>query len=236
MQKMIFSLTFISLFILMDLAAFAGETSTYDFSWLDPDKSVYVLQNRKFRKANKFHLNLGGGITTSGAFVDSNSMQARVGYFFREDWGFEFLYAKNDGKENDTATTVRGRPNSGGSVPFRRIVNNYMGGLILWSPFYAKINTFNKIIYLDWMIGGGYGKLEETNNKGEFVNDFVTPKNQTETHNAYIWETALQFYLSQNWVIRSDLTVLHYQANKATTNEKKWYSNYDLTLALGFYF
>ena len=82
--------------------------------------------------------------------------------------GIELLYSKNSGKENDTAKAVR---NSGGagSIPFRRIVDQYYGAYFLWSPFYAKINTFNKIIYLDWILGVGYANMSETNNRNDVI-------------------------------------------------------------------
>lgn len=213
----------------------AGEKSIYNFSWLDKDKEVYVLQNRKFRKAGKFHLNLGTGITTSGAFVDSKSHQARAGFFLMEDWGVEGIYVVNDGEENDTAASVRNE-GAAGSIPFRRIINNYKGVLLLWSPFYGKINTFNMVVYLDWMIGVGYAKINETNNR-QSVLIGVNRDDTTEDHTALIWETALKFYLNEYFSVRLDLTVLHYEAMKAkTTGEKAYYSNYDATLSLGFNF
>ena len=118
---------------------------------------------------------MGGGITTSGAFVDSTVIQGRAGYFFREEWGFELVYSMNNGDENATAKSVRSE-GTAGSIPFRRIVDNYMGGMILWSPFYAKINTFNQIIYVDWIIGLGVAKLEETNNQVEFLTNNNDPE------------------------------------------------------------
>lgn len=214
----------------------ASESDTYNFSWLDPDKEVYVLQNRKFRKAGKFHFNLGGGMTTSGPFVDATTLQGRAGYFFKEEFGFEILYAKNSGKENSTAASVRNEGGAG-SRPFRRIVDNYMGAFFLWAPFYSKINTFNTIIYLDYIFGLGYGRLEETNNRQEFVNqaDFA---HTTETHNAFLWEIGVRVYLSELISFRLDLTAAHYKAQEAKINnpEDSLYSNYDLSLALGLSF
>lgn len=233
-KKTIFS-SLVLILLTISTSTYAGETSTYDFTWLDPDKEVYVLQNRKFRKAGKIHFNLGAGITTSGAFVDSKTMLAKTGYFFAEEWGVEFVYAKNSGSENTTAESVRAR----GSVPFRRIVDGYYGAMFLWSPFYAKLNTFNSVMYLDWIIGLGAGQIEETNNKPEFINDW-DKRAKTETHTGLLWETALQFYLAQHWAIRLDLTVMHFEADKASTSststEKQYYSNYDLGLTLGFLF
>ena len=112
--------------------SFAGEGDTYSFTWLDPDKEVYVLQNRKYRKAGKLHLNIGAGVTTSGAFVDATTFQGRAGYFFSEDWGFEAVYSLNNGEENGTAASLRNE-GTAGSVPFRRIVDSYVGGMVLWS-------------------------------------------------------------------------------------------------------
>jgi len=220
------------------LEVHASERDVYNFSWLDPDKEVYVLQNRKYRKDGKFHINLGAGLTTSGSFVDAKSFQGRAGYFFREDWGFEFVYAKNAGEENTAAASIRSDGLTG-SIPFRRIVEGYMGGMLMWSPFYAKINTFNKIIYLDWLLGLGVAKIDEKNNKDEFLTGLT---NNTETklsHTGIMWDTSLKFYLNENWDIRGDMTVIHYKAEKPTrssTKEETYYSNWDLSLSVGYSF
>ena len=109
--------------------------------------------------------------------------------------------------------------------------------MVLWSPFYAKINTFNKILYVDWIVGLGYAKLEETNNREEFIaGSSGTFSDSTESHGAILWDTALQFYISEHWYTRFDLTTMHYQAKKATSEDKNWYNNYDLSLSIGFNF
>jgi outer membrane beta-barrel protein len=219
------------------VAVNASEDDLYDFSWLDTDKEVYVLQNRKFRKAGRLTAAVGYGFTTSGAFVDSNAIQGRVGFFFKEEWGFEGVYSKNSGDENDTALTVR-NPGGAGSVPFRRIVESYYGGLLVWSPFYAKINTFNKIIYLDWTLGLGYGKVTEKNNKQEFqAGSTGSFGEQSETHNSLLWQTGLKFFLTEHFDVRLDFTALHYKAQKASRTSapatEEWNNNFDLTLSLG---
>ncbi|MBT3585722.1 MAG: outer membrane beta-barrel domain-containing protein [Halobacteriovoraceae bacterium] len=219
----------------------AAESDTYDFSWLDPDKEVFVLQNRKYRKKGKVHINLGGGITTSGPFDDATALQGRVGYFFMEEWGFEILHSKNSAEENNTAKSVRNEDgvNTGGSIPFRRLIDSYTGAFILWSPFYAKINTFNKIIYMDWILGVGYGKIEETNNSGEFLSGAVsaTPFVQ-ESHNGIMWEMGFNFYINDSFSVRTDFTAVHYKATvpSSTTASEDNYHNYDLTIAFGFRF
>src|SRR5690554_4309003 len=81
----IFLLSMMAIIFYLPSQSVASSDLTYNFSWLDPDKEVYVLQNRKYRKAGRLHATLGGGITTSGAFVDSTTLQGRVGFFFREE-------------------------------------------------------------------------------------------------------------------------------------------------------
>lgn len=229
----------LALFLLLSLIAsskiLASEKDIYEFSWLDPDKEVYVLQNRKFRKAGHLELNAGGGITTSGAFVSSTAIQGRVGYFITEDFGLEGLYSKNSGKENDTATGIRTNSGSGSSTPFRRIVENYVGGMALWSPFYSKINTFNKIVYMDWIFGLGVAQLKENNNKLDVKSGGIDKTLTTETHTGLMWEAGMKFYLDPSFSIRTDLTAVHYKAISVAGNNT-YYSNFDATVSLGYSF
>jgi outer membrane beta-barrel protein len=236
-----FVFTFLCLF--SGRITLASETDTYSFTWLDPDKEVYVLQNRKYRKKGKVHLNLGGGTTLSGAFVDSSTLQGRIGYFFMEEWGFEAMYAQNGGSENVTAESVRNRGQSG-SVPFRRIVDKYMGAMALWSPFYTKINTFNKIIYFDWIFGLGFGELQETNNQDEFILGSKT--DTTLNHKGLLWDVGMKFFINESFDLRLDLTVFHYKADVIQVNSgssgldpnagDEWNSNWDLSASFGINF
>ncbi|MBC7714333.1 MAG: outer membrane beta-barrel domain-containing protein [Rhizobacter sp.] len=235
-SKVLASLVLFTLVFTTNL--FANEKDIYEFSWLDPDKEVFVLQNRKFRKAEHLYVNAGGGITTSGAFVDATSIQGRVGYFFSEDWGLEGIYAKNSGKENDTAKGVRNSGGGGtGTTPFRRIVESYTGAMLLWSPFYSKINTFNRIVYMDWIFGVGYAQLKEHNNKLRFIDGPISEGIETtETHSGIMWEAGLKFYINESFSIRTDLTAIHYSANNVATTGTSMKSNYDTTLSLGYTF
>lgn len=232
---------FLALFLIVSFflvpKVFASEKDIYEFSWLDPDKEVYVLQNRKFKKAGHLHMNLGGGITTSGAFVDSTAIQGRLGYFISEDFGLEGLYSKNSGKENATAAGVRSSgPQGTGTTPFRRIVDNYWGVMALWSPFYSKINTFNKIVYMDWIFGLGYASLKEKNNKLAFESASLANVVTMETHAGIIWEAGLKFYLNESFSIRTDLTAIHYSTSNISTPGTSYKSNFDATVSLGYSF
>lgn len=216
----------------------ASEKDIYEFSWLDPDKEVYVLQNRKYRKVDSLYVNVGGGITTTGAFVDATAIQGRLGYFFTENFGFEGIYSKNSGEENETAKGVRAQNGGGtGTTPFRRIVENYWGVMGLWSPFYSKINTFNSIVYMDWIFGLGYGQLSEHNNKLRIQNGPSYEGIETkENHSGLVWTAAMKFYVSEDWSIRADLTGFSYSADNISTSGSSYQTNIDAVLSLGYTF
>jgi outer membrane beta-barrel protein len=223
--------------LLTSISVRAGETDTYNFSWLDPDKEVYVLQNRRYRKANRLHVYAGAGKNISAPFVDSTTIQGRIGYYFMEEYGFEGGYGKSSGKENNTAKQVRNEGGSG-SVPFRRIVDSYYGGMFLWSPFYSKINTFNTIIYYDWIFGVGIGKVRESNNTDELQIGAGSYPDNVEEHSALLWNIGIKVFLGTNLSARVDVTAVHYKATSPTigSTEKLWNDNFDLGFMLGYNF
>jgi outer membrane beta-barrel protein len=231
-MKKLFSL----FLVLFSSLSFASESSVYDFTWLDADKEVYVLQNRKFRKDGKLYVSGLAGMTTSGAFVDSTSYQGRAGFFFQEEFGFEVLYSKNVSSKNDTFKNVE----ASGSTPYYRKIEDYMGAMFNWAPFYAKINTFNKVIYFDWIFGVGGAKITSKDNRNDIlVNSPGEDVLTSESSTGMMWGTGPRFYLSEHWSIRLDMTALYYKADRQITTSRKEsgnFSNYDLTLGLNYTF
>jgi outer membrane beta-barrel protein len=220
---------------------FAAEQSLYNFSWLDKDKEVYVLQNRKFRKVENFYVGTTAAYNLSQEFINAFGGTARAGYFFTEDWGLEFAYGKNTNTENDTAKGVREQ----GTVPFYRQIDSYLGAMLMWSPFYSKINTFNQIFYYDWMFGAGVANITTKDNRNKFD---TTSLNQdeltTESTLGALWNIGLRIYLNQSWSLRLDITGQTYSADKVkktgttgpTSSASKLYNNYDLGLGLNYAF
>jgi outer membrane beta-barrel protein len=218
----------------------ASEKSLYEFSWLDKDKEIYVLQNRRYRKVNSFYLSLNGVKTISGAFVDSYGGAARAGYFFSEDWGIEGVFGKNSGGKNETAKGVEDQ----GSYAFYRKIESYMGAMVMWSPFYSKINTFNQVFYYDWMFGAGVASVNTKDNRKEF--ETPSTSDLTDENNlGAIWNTGLRVYISDSWSMRIDITGVHTRpkkeniessnnSNKVTTSNI--FSSYDLGLGLNYAF
>lgn len=220
---------------------FGAEQSLYNFSWLDKDKEIYVLQNRKFRKVENFYVGGTLAYNLSQEFINAYGGTLRGGYFFKEDWGIEFIYGKNSNSENDTAKGVREQ----GTVPFYRQIDSYMGAMIMWAPFYSKINTFNQIFYYDWMFGLGVGSIKTEDNRNKFDTAATNQNELTSEDNiGAIWNTGIRVYINENWSIRLDMTGQTYQADKVkrtgttgpTSKSSKLYSNYDLGLGLNYAF
>ncbi|HXH29952.1 MAG TPA: outer membrane beta-barrel domain-containing protein [Bacteriovoracaceae bacterium] len=227
--------------LLLSAQVLADERSLYKFSWLDQDKEIYVLQNRKFRKVGNVYIGATGVKTLSGAFIDSYGGSLRAGYFFSEDWGLEFAFGKNSGTENDTAKGVKEQ----GTVPFYRKVDTYTGAMLMWSPFYSKINTFNKVFYFDWMFGLGAANVSTLDNRNKFnPSSFDEDTLTKENVLGILWNTGFRFYLSEHWSIRTDITGINYRANKTkksqfasgTSNAEKIFGNYDLGIGLNYSF
>lgn len=224
------------------MSVYANEKSLYNFSWLDNDKEIYVLQNRKFRKVSTVYIGGTGAYNLSQDFLTAYGGTIRGGYFFTEDWGIELVYGKNTNTENDTAKGVKEQ----GTVPFYRQIDSFVGAMIMWSPFYSKINTFNKVFYFDWMFGAGAGSFTTKDNRNKFNTGVTVDTNAltSESNMGALWNTGFRFYLSENWSLRLDLTGQVYKADKVkstgvgqpTTKASKLYSNYDLGVGLNYAF
>lgn len=230
---------FVFLLLAVSSVAMAAESSLYNFSWLDKDKEIYVLQNRKFRKDGKVYIGGNAGKTLSGAFIDGYGASLRGGFFFREDWGIELVYGKGLGGENTTAKGIKEQ----GTVPFYRQVDSFTGGMLMWSPFYSKINTFNKIFYYDWIFGVGAARVSTKDNRRRFENQNDSSLT-SESSMSFLWTTGMRFYVTENWSVRLDFTGLNWRAErfgKPTTSgtvQKKedYFNNFDVALGLNFAF
>lgn len=222
-------------FLLISSFVFAAEDSMYDFSWLDKDKEVYVLQNRKFRKKSNFYIGGTVGRSVSGAFIDSNEVNIMAGYFFSEDWGIELSYTTANGSENKTSDSV----NAQGSVPFYRKIDTATTAMLLWSPFYSKINTFNKIFYYDWMFGLGVTNVDTIDNRNEFFGGSQSNEETTESTSGIAWMTAIRFYITPSWSTRVDFRATHINADAQITqddSEKRWSNYYNFNIGLNYTF
>lgn len=221
--------------IASDSAAAAAESSNdneYNFSWLDPDKKIYVLQNRKFRKAQRVALFLSGGKNLSNAYRTEYVFIPRISYWFSEQFGVEALYAALSNSDNSNLTGLRNA--SPTALPFVRETRSYMAGLVTWTPWYSKLNFFNKILYFDWFLNGGLGQVNTAVNTQRNANG--APTFNLENLTAGFFGTGMNFFLSKNFSVRLDLIGMLYSATGADNTTTFTSTNYDFTAGIGYMF
>ena len=223
------SLFILSLIIIS--ASYAGEDDLYDFLWLDPDKSVYVLQNKIFPKNKSFYIDVGYlSLNLTSTFQDTNGAQVKAGYYFKEDWGIELNILSYSNSDN---TALSGVKTVSGTVPFIRRPLSSSSVFAIWSPFYGKINTFNQIFYFDWSFGVGTGsyKMESNINTAESLTE---DKFDTETYTPIQLKTNLKFHLNKRINIGVEFLNTNYQANTPKNkNGKSWTLNNDIIFSIG---
>jgi outer membrane beta-barrel protein len=211
--------------------AAANGSDEYSFSWLDPDKKIYVLQNRRYLKAGKVMLSLLGGTSLGNPFRNSLNIDPRVAYYFSEAWGFEVFYTISKNTENNTLRSL-GTASGAGALPRIRENKSQYGIMLHWVPWYAKINMFNKILYFDWYLGAGVGTSHTGLDLRNSLN--AAPNVREEDKFTYFWATGHQFHVSERFSIRLDFTGSHYQAPVlGDSGDNVWFSNYNVGFGLG---
>ena len=215
----------------------ADEKDLYDFMWLDPDKKVYVLQNKVHKKARTVYANVGYAMGLSSNFQDTSGIHANFGYYISEEWAIEGLYTKYSNSDNEALENLK-RLN--GSIPFIRKTDSNYGLMAKWSPFYGKINTFNKIFYFDWSFGLGIGKLNTTSNATSVAVPAQANVYKDEKYTSVIAKTGLSFHATKNIHIGLDLIMNNYKAPGPTINgatpASKVRNNMDAVVTLGVSF
>jgi outer membrane beta-barrel protein len=214
-----------------------AEDDLYDYLWLDPDKKVYVLQNKVFKKEGKFYANMGFTLGLNSDFQDRNGMQFKMGYYITEEWAVEVLYHQFSNQDNDAFKSLR-RVN--GSIPFVRRVDRKFGALGVWSPFYGKINTFNKIIYFDWSFALGLGQIQTSSNATTVSSASTADIYNDETNLAILGKTAFRIHATKNVHVGLEYHRDHYRAPGPTVNGtpgfESWRNNSEFVLSIGFSF
>lgn len=215
----------------------SAEKDLYDFLWLDPDKKVYVLQNKVHKKEHTVYANLGVGLGLSSTFQDTTLYHGNIGYYLTEEWALEGLYTGYNNKDNEALENLK-RLN--GSIPFIRKTKSNYGLIAKWSPFYGKINTFNKIFYFDWSFGLGAGKIETESNAKSVGNPAQANVYSSESYTTVIGKTELTFHATKNIHIGLGLIMNTYKAPGPTINNQvgseKIRNNLDSVLSVGFSF
>jgi len=194
----------ISLFflILISKNLWAGTKDFYEFKWLDPDKKVYVLQDKLYENKGRFYFNLGYGSQGLSDFQDTNLLHANIGYNFAEEWGAELFYSSYSNKNNNSFEAVQN-----GSVkvlPFILKIKSSYGLLATYSPFYAKLNTYNLISYIDWSFALGYASMQTADNYQDFLSNNTQNRFVDVSKSAIVGKTQIRFFLSEYFIFNID--------------------------------
>ena len=209
----------------------SSSKNEYDFSWLDPDKKVYVLQNRKFRKDGRLMISVMPGLGISEPYRDTVNLEGRIGYYLSESLGIEAFYTLFKSNTNGASDALSA---SGTTLfPVTRAYQNQYGALLQWVPWYAKINVFNAILYFDWYFTAGVGKIsyEYNNSTSQF-----SPNDET-SKTALFLGFGQHFHLSQSWGIRLDLSGALFRSQVfENSGDTSWFSNFNYSFGLGYRF
>lgn len=203
----------------------------YSFNWLDTDKKIYVLQNRRYVKTGHPVLSVLAGTGFSNPYRNTINVDGRFAYYWGEQWGLEAFYTYFSNTENSTIQALKA--SSPQALPNIREINNQYGLQLHFVPWYAKINVFNSILYFDWYFGAGGGMLEsavDTRTRVSETSNFVQQKDF-----AFFLSTGHQYHLSSSFLVRMDFTGAFYQAPiYGATGENTWYSNLNFGLGVGW--
>jgi outer membrane beta-barrel protein len=207
----------------------------YNFSWLDPDKKIYVLQNRKFTKSGKVLLSIMGGPGLSNSYRNTWNFDPRISFFFSESWGIEGFYTSTFNTPNNTYQALVGSSQLQNILPVVREIQNEAGFNLVWVPWYAKINVFNKILYFDWYFTGGLGNINsQVSTASGPSNNTSTPTYTAQSNIAGFFGTGQNFNLTQNFLIRLDLSCALYNAPiYGTSGANSWYTNFNFSAGFG---
>jgi outer membrane beta-barrel protein len=208
-----------------------AEASDYNFNWLDPEKKIYVLQNRRYTKAGHVFLNLLGGPGLANSYRTVWNVDPRIYYYFSEAFGLEAFYTKTFNSPNTTySALINSAPTT---VPVIREFNNEVGIMGQWVPWYAKINMFNKIIYFDWFLQAGFGEVS-TDIQTQ-TNTTLPPVYQDQSFFALYVGTGHIYHISDDWTVRLDVRGAYYNApTYGNSGSNSWFSNYNFEIGFGY--
>lgn len=229
-----FGLVLVVFSFLLSSKTQAGEKSLYDFLWLDPDKKVYVLQNKIYKKEHTVYADIGYLMNFTSKFQNTQGFQAKTGFYLHEEWAVELAYQQYSNGNNDEFRNIR---LINQIEPFIRRINSSYGANVIWSPFYGKINTFNQIIYFDWSFGAGLSKISAESNLKTATKNNVVNKYSKETYNGAVLKTGVKFHLKENIHIGVEYMNTYYNApGPQNPKSDKLRTNTDVILSVGFSF
>ena len=221
-------------------SSFASDDNDYNFSWLDPDKKIYVLQNRRYRKQG-LEVFAMGGRSLGDIYRTVYQVQPRVAYWFNEDFGIEGFYSDRFNSTNNNYANLAQAINANAVTqsPYIREVTSQLGLLFNWAPWYAKINVFNSVVYFDWYFSLGAGMLNTQVGPKTIDDPVVGSQWKTDNLFAVFLGTGQMFHLNEHWKLRLDLLGHFYSAPTSGgapngVSGSSIFSNFAINLGVGY--
>lgn len=208
------------LFILNSPVLFAGEQDLYDFLWLDPDKKVYVLQNKEHPQKSSFEVDIHYLNNLTSNFQDTNGAGLSLRYFFKEEWGVELSHLQYTNKNNNAYDSIQ---IVNEQIPFIRNPLSSTSIFLIYSPFYGKVNTFNQIFYYHWSFGVGSGQYLMESNLDSVLNPNEPNTYDQESYNPLQLKTSITFHLNKRVHLKLDILNTNYQAGSPQNPNSKEY-------------
>jgi len=209
-----------------------NESYIKKISWMDQGKKIYVLQNRVHKKKNRFSLDLGLLKGLENDYQNTLGFSFGSQYFWNEKIGLGLSYRGYGHSDNNSYDLLKSLNNV---TPFLRREKSLLGIMILWSPFYGKINTFNKITYFDWYFGSGLGILKSESNSDSFKKTGGASVFKNEENTSFLLKGGLKFYLNNSFDLRVEyLQKLFYAPTGLSESDLRFKS--DVNLSVGFSF
>lgn len=137
-----------------------------DLSQLSPFRDIAVLQRRFLPKTGRVELFLAPSMVMNDAFFLNFGGNVRLGYYFRERYGIEFL---GYGLMNTERTVTKDLGKLGVRTQALVTTKNYMGVSFKWSPIYGKSAFLNRLIVpfdFYFSLGGGISGTNIGDNQG----------------------------------------------------------------------
>jgi outer membrane beta-barrel protein len=209
-----------------------GKDDEYNFNWLDPEKKIYVLQNRRYLKAKRPMFSLMGGTGFSNPYRSSYNADARAAFYINESWGVEAFYTYTFNSANANFQALEGTRSN--VLPVIREIKTQYGAMVQWVPWYAKINVFNQILYFDWYFSAGAGGV----NYGMFnssADGFTIERNEVSKSDfALYFGTGHIYHVNERFIVRADFTSAVYNAQVfGTGGGSTWYTNLNFGIGGG---
>jgi outer membrane beta-barrel protein len=200
-----------------------ASTDEYNFSWLDPEKKIYVLQNRRYLKTGHFMGSLMAGPGISNAYRNTIGYGLRGAYYFNEAFGLEAFHTVLTNTENNTFAQLRFHTSN--VVPVVREIQSQSGLLLNYVPWYAKINVFNSVLYFDWYFSAGAGPLRSRLDERKTTSQ--SPSYLKQDYTALYLGTGHLFHVGQRFLVRLDASGAYFNApENGNSGDKAWFSNY----------